>query len=248
MTQATLPTIRVPLQDIVDVDGLPYRDIDEDHVTALVAANEPDTWPPIVVTMIGMQFGLIAGQHRREAARRLELTSLPAYVRTYNQATLLRSAYLDMWEDNARNGLTYTIAERKEYAVTLSVIYPDMSYNEIGRRAGIDDKTAKSAVMQSKQKEQKDNEPDTEQREYNTSMVDPAKRFIAALNKFIDTEINTFGAKYSDRNVERRARALARYIKGSTENISLLHSLAQTFEHAARYTEEKIAKKTPAHK
>jgi len=245
VTQST-NVIQVPLADIVEIDDMPYRAIDRNHVNALVAANEPATWPPIKVTLInGVSFGLIAGQHRIEAAKRLKLTSLPGYVIVYSPETMDDMAYVDMWEDNAKNGLSYTVAERKEYAIMLNLIYPEMSYREIGRRAGIDEKTVKTAIKKA-EKEDEDTDTDAEQRSYNTAMESPAKKLVLALNAFLENEKNMIGAKYGTRNEERRAGALAKTVTHTAGDIELLKSLARTFEKAAAIVGQKATQKKGA--
>lgn len=240
MTQQAEQVIRIPVQDIIEIDGMPYRVIDEGHVNALVSANEPDTWPPIKVTLIGTQFGLIGGQHRLEAAKRLKLATLQGIVATYAYSPdkIMEVIYMDMWEDNARNARAYTVTERKEHAVMLSVLYPNMSYREIGRRAGIDEKTARTAIKKA-EKEDADTEQDTEQRNYNTAMASPAKRLVSALNAFLNNERNLISAKYSTRNEERRAHALAKMVKETPDGVELFKSLARTFDKAASITEQK---------
>lgn len=235
--------IFIPVTDINWIPELAYREVDENHVKALVATNEPETWPPIIVTPgaygDGCHYGLIAGQHRLLAAMDLDRDTILTEVKEYHS---LAEMYLAMWEDNLRNGRPPTIAERKEHAVALHDAFPDMSYREIGKRAGIDEKTAKRAIMQSEKQE--DEEPDEEQRDYNAGMQAPALRLIAAFNHFITKESNVFGSKHSERNIERRARALARCVKGTDESVLLFRSLAATFTQAAQFAAEKRAAET----
>ncbi len=229
----------IPSTDIAWIDNLAYRPIDEAHVQALVARNEPENWPPIIVTpgayREGCHYGLIAGQHRLLAALDLECESIAAAIENY---TSLDAMYLAMWEDNIRNGRPPTVDERKEHAVMLHAVFPEYSYRELGRMAGLDDKTVKRAIAQAEKEE--DEEPNEEQRNYNTSMQKPARSLLIAFIKFVDAESNVFGSKYGDRNTERRARALAKFIQASPENVQLFRSLSVMFTQAAQYTEEKL--------
>lgn len=237
-------TISLAVEDIAWIDDLPYRPTDEAHIRALVAANEPDKWPPIIVTPgaygDGCHYGLIAGQHRLLAAMDLDNATIKSEIKQY---ATQHEMYLAMWNDNRTNGRAPTVAERKEHAVILHALNPEMSYREIGRLAGLDDKAVKRAILQAETPPDEE-EADTEQRQYNQGMKAPAQRLIAAFNHFITKESNVFGSKHSERNIERRARALARCVKGTDESVLLFRSLAATFTQAAQFAAEKRAAET----
>lgn len=132
------------LNEIVELENIPDRPLNTAHVDALVAKNEPDKWPPIIVTPLGNnRYGRIAGKHRIEAARKLQRNYIRASVRQYNTAA---DMYSEAWEDNTKNGLPLSIKQRKEYAVTLHQLQPSLSHRELGRRAGLTHDTVKDAI------------------------------------------------------------------------------------------------------
>lgn len=92
--------ITIGLNEIVELEDIPDRPLNTANVEALVASNEPDKWPPIIVTPLGNnKFGRIAGKHRIEAARKLERNYIKALARMYPTKI---DMYADSWEDNAK--------------------------------------------------------------------------------------------------------------------------------------------------
>ena len=113
------------------------------HVKELVEHSDPEGWLPIRVARINGENWLVGGFHRVAAAKEFGLTHLPAYVKP---APDFDRALLVAFEDNKHHGKPPTLEDRKEHARLLAKIRGDLSYREIGRRAGIDDKTAKAAI------------------------------------------------------------------------------------------------------
>lgn len=134
----TVPTYALPLEQIVIDDALQPRceGISEAHVTALMEL--PENWPPIVVVPQGDSLMLVDGFHRYEAATRLAFGSIAATIRERPpDGDLLRVAF----ELNAAHGRPLSLADRKNYALSLFTVHPDYSDREIGRRTGLNHET-----------------------------------------------------------------------------------------------------------
>lgn len=229
--------LNIPISSIVEITELPDRELNAAHVASLVATNEPDEWPPVVLTDYQGQYGRITGKHRIEAAKQLQLTTIKAVVRSYNGS--IYHMYCDMWEDNTKNGLPLTTKEKKEYAVTLYHGEGDtLSLREIGRRAGLPHQTVKAAIKADSKDE---DEQDTEQRTYNQGVQDYTKRLVTALNNFFTNELALFGSPDGKRSETKRAKALAATMNASDRNVTLMQSLARTFNETASILEDKAA-------
>lgn len=224
--------ITVNLADIVDIEGLPDRPLDAQYVAALVATNEPDKWPPIIVYPVNGVYGRIAGKHRIAAARKLGLKQLPAIARNYPDKAAM---YVDMWEDNIKNGLALTTKQRKEYALNLHRLQPDLSLRELGRRAGLAYQTVKAAIQEVENAE----DEDESQTSYNQGMRDYTARLITALNQFFENERAFFGSADGKRSETARAKALATKMTASQASIATMKSLARTFEQTAQLLTER---------
>lgn len=179
MNNSPEQVVILPLAAIIDIDAIPDRPLNIQHVDALVVTNEPDKWPPIIVTPIGEKYGRIAGKHRIEAARRLQLSGLRAVVRTYSSPAEMYSA---MWEDNARNGLPPSTSQRKEYALTLHRLQPQLSLREIGRRAGLPHITVQRALDEMKRKAE-----ETEEDKATRKLIAATEKLKAACNTYLNT-------------------------------------------------------------
>lgn len=145
--------VSIPLASILPIDNVNDRPLDEQHVASLVATNEPDAWPPILVTRIGDEYGRVTGKHRIAAAHKLQRKDIKAVIRDYKS---IHTLYCDMWEDNIKNGLPLSVKERKEYAVRVHEEELDISLREIGRRAGLPHQTVKTAIEESESQESKE--------------------------------------------------------------------------------------------
>lgn len=233
----------ISIADIGLITGLNYRTVNDGHVKALVAANEPDKWPPIIVahTADG-HYGLIAGRHRTAAAIDLKMQTLRAEVREYHG---LPEMYTDMWEDNSKHGIPPTTKERKEYAVTLHKLEPTLTLREIGRRAGIPHQTVKSALVQM----QKESTGDEAQDAYRSANQNYAKRLKTACMAFFQnekkpTDVLFFKVKLgkgsaSAPDTDHRALLLASEFKDVENSPAMLRSLAKSLETAAVRIEQK---------
>ena len=113
-----------------------------EHVEALVLA---ETFSPIVVASFSTskrqsKLFVVDGHHRLEAARRLQHETIEVRVFQGTVSEAVDYAY----QSNLRNGLPLTLPEKKGYALKLLSEEPGLSDREIGRRAGIDNKTVGS--------------------------------------------------------------------------------------------------------
>lgn len=112
--------------------------LSESHVRLLME-SEPATWIALLVAPDDKAFVIIDGFHRFEAGRRLGLAALHCVV-------VPGAGYPEAVAANLRHGLPLSIFDRKDAARWWAEQEPDLSYREIGRRAGLSDKTAKSAI------------------------------------------------------------------------------------------------------
>jgi hypothetical protein len=129
-------------EDLVRVNG-----IDHDHVRELAEALAEvplDQWPKPLVTPWDPEhrdegYALLGGGHTVEVARQRGVEKLLCRV-------IPEGDWEDAFEDNRLHGLPPSLEDRKQHARRLAKRYPEMSYSEIGRRAGLSDKTVKRAL------------------------------------------------------------------------------------------------------
>lgn len=177
----TEPIITLPLSSIIEIEGLQDRPLNANHVASLVATNEPDRWPPIIVTPMGDKYGRITGKHRIAALKQLQRQDIRAVVRTYvNKAEM----YCAMWEDNIKNGLPPSTKERKAYAVNLYKMQPRMSFREIGRRAGLDHQTVQAAIQEAQETDGNENRAEVRK------MISTCNRIVKSCDSFLDLTEN----------------------------------------------------------
>jgi hypothetical protein len=185
----------VSLADIVDIEALPDRPLDMQHVAALVATNEPDKWPPIIVAPINNKYGRIAGKHRIAAARKLGLEQLNAIARYYPDRAAM---YVDMWEDNIRNGKPLTTKERKAFSVQLHTLQPGLSLRELGRRVGFPHPTTKRALEEQDAAPGKEIDDGTRIKQIVQRFYAACTRFSDDIDEYAESEIDTAVALMAD--------------------------------------------------
>lgn len=239
----------INIADIQLISELDYRPVNDGHVKALVAANEPDKWPPIIVAHINGHYGLIAGRHRTLAAIDLKRETMRAEVREYH---VLAEVYTDMWEDNSKHGIPPTTKERKEYAVTLHKLQPTLTLREIGRRAGIPHQTVQRALDEAKSASTGNEAVDA----YRAANQNYAKRLKTVCLQFFQNEkkpadILFFKVKMgkgtaSPQDTDYRALLLASEFKDVADAPAMLKSLAKSLEAAATRIEQEPRRQAQA--
>jgi len=173
ITHAKNGAVRIPIEKIFPEEGYQPRlkGLEVKHV-GLFLNSEPGSWPPLVVAPKQDGYAIIDGFHRYEAAKRLGLQELLCRIEP-------SAGYPEAFEANVRHGLPLSLEDRKAYARWLyEHERPNgarLSYREIGRRCGLSDKTAKSAV------EGTDAENPRPARE----ALDPEERLLRSVEKIV---------------------------------------------------------------
>jgi hypothetical protein len=172
-THTETGTVRIPTDKIFPDEGYQPRlkGLEEKHVRLLLS-SDPTNWPPLAVAPSEDGYAIIDGFHRYEAAKRLGLKELFCWVEP-------STGYPEAFEANMSHGLPLSIEDRKAYARWLHEYErPNgerLSYREIGRRCGLSDKTAKSAVEGT----------DAEIPQQSREVSDPVDRLFRAVEKVI---------------------------------------------------------------
>jgi transcriptional regulator with XRE-family HTH domain/uncharacterized ParB-like nuclease family protein len=120
------------------------RDLNEQHVEALVLSNEQE-WAPILVTCTAEHGYLYYdGQHRIEAARRKGRSTIVADCHAFASENALIEA---TFQANLRHGLQATQEYRSDYAYWLYVTFgKQMTQEQIAARAGITQSVVSKAI------------------------------------------------------------------------------------------------------
>lgn len=122
-----------------DGNTQPRETLDEATVRDYALAMlEGDEFPPLVVFHDGSQYWLAAGFHRLAAAATIGITEFPVIVHQGGP----RDAYLFAVEDNRKNGVRYTNADKRAM-VDRFLADPEWSVwsnREIARRCGVSHK------------------------------------------------------------------------------------------------------------
>jgi ParB-like chromosome segregation protein Spo0J len=136
---------------------LAMRDLVLKHLEVLII-SDPREWPPVVVTKVERDddgtvgYVLVDGYHRKSAAVSKQLTEVRAICKSYETpAQVVEAAF----EANMRHGLAASAKSRSNYAYWLSKVYPDMTQEDIGRRAGITQPAVSVAIRRRKAAEKK---------------------------------------------------------------------------------------------
>lgn len=139
----------IPLADLhhFEEDQVRVNGIDQDHVWELAEALAEvplDQWPRPLATPWDPEhpdegYALLGGGHTVEVGRQRGVDKLLCRV-------IPEGDWEDAFDDNRLHGLPPSLEDRRQHARRLAKRYPEMSYSEIGRRAGLSDKTAKRAL------------------------------------------------------------------------------------------------------
>lgn len=128
--------------DDIDVIDLPNRPLNEAHIESLIAVGEFDSWEPIDVVEDGEEPGrywLLHGQHRLTAAERAGRPTIKARILT--DSFNVNQVITERFNDNLKNGLPPSTAERKEHADWLKQHFPQMTNAAISKRVGLSEGT-----------------------------------------------------------------------------------------------------------
>ena len=138
--------IAVPPDKLVVDESYQARErLDPQHVERL-RNTDPKAWPPLLVTPYPNRLGcylIIDGAHRFEAGKRLadgkRVTRFPCTVRD-------GLTYADSFEANRNHPLTLSTAERKQFAVWLHELKPDLSMRTLALVSGLTHPTVSAAI------------------------------------------------------------------------------------------------------
>lgn len=133
--------MQIPINNIrTDGGTQPRATIDENTIRDYaIDMLEGDQFPPVVVFFDGTDHWLSAGFHRVAAAQQIGRTAIDAVIKTGTA----RDAFLFAVEDNRRNGVRYTNADKRSMVERFlnDPEWVEWSDREIARRTGVDHKT-----------------------------------------------------------------------------------------------------------
>lgn len=145
-TNVTILRISLAELHCSEGDQVRVKGTEPAHVSALaeaLAESPLDQWPRPLVTPWsddpGEGYAVLGGHHTIAVAERLGIEALVCRV-------MPNGDWEAAFEDNRLHGLGPSREDRKLHARRLAERYPQMSYREIGRRAGLSDKTVKRAL------------------------------------------------------------------------------------------------------
>jgi hypothetical protein len=118
------------------------RDLDHENLERL-QCSDPESWPPILVTLCTSGYLVIDGYHRWEVAKRQQLSTLKATCRAYHDENEVIEA---TFRANLFHGFKASAETRGDYAYWLHVTYPEMQQNDIACRAGITQGAVSKAI------------------------------------------------------------------------------------------------------
>lgn len=105
---------KIPLKEIVRDENQPRRDFDDEAIEALAASiREHGVLQPIVVTKEDGKYKIVAGERRWRAAKRLELSTIPAIVRTLDSQKRLEIAVIENAQREDLNAIELATAYAK---------------------------------------------------------------------------------------------------------------------------------------
>jgi transposase-like protein len=186
------------------------RDIDEEHASHLAEVN-PDDFPPVETVKVqlaqGVYYAVIDGRHRWYACAEQE--TIKGVTRSYdNEAQVIEAAF----RANLNHGKAASTQTRSDYAVWL--YYQDGSekpnLSEIARKVGVNVSTVSRAIKKALREEEAQEAEGTDKPE-----TDNAAKLVNALRRFFSSErtfLGTFGDGTGKRDINARAKAIARYI------------------------------------
>ncbi len=147
------------LQTLRDyVKNLPVtvmRPINADHLESLVH-SDPESWPPIAVTLTNVGYICYDGLHRIQASKVLKLATIRAKSTSFKNMNELIEA---TFRANLQHGLRASQTTRSEYCYWLSITYPSLTQRQIATRVGVAQSTVSRAIEQ-RQKEQQESSKD----------------------------------------------------------------------------------------
>jgi ParB-like chromosome segregation protein Spo0J len=144
--------VAVPVDKLVMDESYQARNrLDPQHIERL-RNSDPKTWPPLLVTSHPDRPGfylVIDGAHRFEAGKQLgngtRVTAFPCVVRD-------SLGYADSFEANRAHPLTLSTTERRQFALWLHELKPDLSIRALAREAGLTHPTVSAAIAQDQER------------------------------------------------------------------------------------------------
>jgi transposase-like protein len=159
------------------------RAINPDHLESLIQ-SDPNTWPPIAVTLTNIGYICYDGLHRLQACKVLKTDTIRAKSMNVKDLNQLIDA---TFHANLRHGLRASRTTRSDYCYWLSLTYPKLSHREIAARVGVSQSTVTRALEQ-RRKEQQDTTQETtipEQEEGEETKQKQAQHFTNSTSKFL---------------------------------------------------------------
>ena len=174
--------------------GLAMRELDQTNLESLLM-SEPDTWPPVKVTLSIRGYILIDGYHRWEVAKRRGLDRILATCEPFSHENDIIEA---TFRANLKHGLKASGENKSDYAYWLHITYPDMEQTEIAERVGVTQSTVSKAIARREEDvrraRQEEHEPDEKARRARVkkscrSFARGALRFLDETNALEDSEL-----------------------------------------------------------
>lgn len=148
MAQTKQQVIEIELSKI-DATDTTYQvrdrqQLDENHLESL-QWSDPDKWIALVVKQTSPDhYIIVSGFHRYEAAKRLELPKIKVTVLPAEMSEI--ETKLAAYKYNSEHGLPLTTHEKKQHAIELYKVNPDIAHYQIAKMVHLSDKTVTTAI------------------------------------------------------------------------------------------------------
>lgn len=156
------------------------RAINATHLESLVH-SDPNTWPPIFVTLTNVGYLCFDGYHRIQALKVLKGETIKARsmpVKTMNDLIEAR------FRANLKHGLPASETTRSDYCYWLHLTYPNLSQRQIATRVGVAVSTVSRAIeRREKDRQQQPTQEQEEEKEKQT------QEFTRSTVKFLRSTI-----------------------------------------------------------
>jgi len=159
------------------------RAIDEDHIYQLIL-SDPESWPPILVTLTDQGYAVIDGYHRWEAARKKGMKELPAECKSFPD---LNAVVDTTFRANFPHGLKSSIENRSDYARWLAATYPDLTQQQIADRCQLKQPTVAKALARKNGDQEKQQEERAKPEQVRKEVLQSCKHLTRDATHLLDS-------------------------------------------------------------
>jgi hypothetical protein len=155
------------------------REIDSDNLYQLIL-SDPESWPPILITLTDKGYGVVDGDHRWIAASRKGMKEIRAECKAFSDLNAVIDA---KFSANLTHGLKASVENRSDYARWLHTAFPEMTQEQIAEKCKIRQATVSKALKVNGEKKPEGQQKPEEKRK---EIIQDCKRITRDASRLLE--------------------------------------------------------------